>query len=210
MMNALQQLVVCAHYGCAFVDNVRARLSDHERAMFDNVDARAFRADSERRARALVAVADELPQTIAKVGIDDVRALFDDEAVFLPVVRGERVLAVAFAHALEARAGDVARVEGAIARARRPRIVGAVGRRSGVEVTRTSDGAMIATLEVNGSVSLSSCATALCDLLASPDGEHADFIARARMLGCDSDDEANELLDDLIGEGLLVRSHRRT
>ena len=42
------------------------------------------------------------------------------------------------------------------------------------------------------------------DALFSAEADDA-FVARARTLGCDTDDEARELLADLLADGLLAR-----
>jgi len=142
---SLQDVVVCAHFGCAFVPALVERLSDAERRALLAVDARAFRADADRRHRAVVAIADELPVSIAVAGLDAVYALFDDEGVFGRVVAGADVLAVAFADALVGTVGDAARIEGAVARARRRRRVRRViARTDGVEAVRVSEGALAA------------------------------------------------------------------
>ena len=56
---SLQDVVVCAHHGCAFVEAwlADAAITDAERRAFRAVDPRAFRADSERRLRAVTAIA---------------------------------------------------------------------------------------------------------------------------------------------------------
>jgi hypothetical protein len=242
---ALQDVVVCAHHGCTFVERWLPELSDAERKAFRAVDPRAFRADSERRLRAVVAIADELPLTIATVGLPAVYALFDDVDAFGAVVRGRVPMAVQFAQCLVPLAGDMARIEGALARARRPRapMAGRVGRGPGVEVTEVQDGALdharlgrealgpdpvtavcggrrlsplphapqrVWVLVSHGPTGgeLATCSAALGRLLdgCTEDGEtEATFVARARTLGCDSDDEARELLGDLLGDGLLQR-----
>jgi hypothetical protein len=238
---ALQDVVVCAHHGCTFVDALaRETLSPAEQAMFGAVDRRAFAADADRRHRAVVAVAEEVPVAIAIAGLPAVYALFDDRDIFLAVVRGEAPMAVQFARGLEGVAGDAARIEGAVARARRHRrLVAGIGRADGVEVATVSDGALsryeaarralgddvvaavcggrrlptlgsgdgavvLATRGPAG-VDLAGCSAALGALLDRCDGlTEADFIAHARALGCDDDDEARALLADLVGDGLLV------
>jgi hypothetical protein len=120
----LRDVVVCAHYGCTFVADVvaSAALTDAERRAFLAVDPRAFQADADRRHRAVVALADELPVSIAVAGLTATYALFDREDVFGAVVRGADAMAVVFAAALEGAiegGGDVARIEGAMAKARR-------------------------------------------------------------------------------------------
>ncbi len=239
---ALQDVVVCAHHGCAFVDAlVTETLDPTEQAMFRAVDRRAFAADADRRHRAVVAVAEELPVSIGIAGLPAVYALFDDRDGFLPVVRGTAPMAVQFARGLEGLAGDAARIEGAVARARRPRRVGVgISRADGVEVARVADGALaryeaarralgeavvaavcggrrlpgigsgddavvLATRGPAG-VDLAGGSVALGALLLRCEGlDEAAFIAAARALGCDDDDEARALLEDLVADQLLVR-----
>lgn len=247
MMSArsLQDVVVCAHHGCAFVEAwlADAAITDAERRAFRAVDPRAFRADNERRHRAVTAIADELPVSIAIAGLPAVYALFDDEGGFGAVVRGRTAMAVQFAACLVPRAGDMARIEGAIARARRARAPGPAGvvRAAGVEVVEVQPGSLEAhqaaraalggdpVTEVCGgrrlpappeapgrvwllvshapaSTTVATCSEALGRLLDGCGAEADDaFVARARTLGCDTDDEARELLADLLADGLLTR-----
>ncbi len=240
---ALQEVVVCAHHGCTFVDAlVTETLTPAEQAMFRAVDRRAFAADADRRHRAVVAVAEELPVAIGIVGLPAVYALFDDREGFLAVVRGTAPMAVQFARGLEGVAGDAARIEGAVARARRPRRLPAgIVRAEGVEVARVADGALdryeavrrtlgedvvaavcrgrrlpaigsgddavvLATRGPAG-VDLAGASVALGVLLERCDGlDEAGFIAHARGLGCDDDDDARALLEDLLADGVLVRA----
>jgi hypothetical protein len=240
---ALQHVVVCAHHGCAFVDAlVTETLTPAEQAMFRAVDRRAFAADPDRRHRVVSAVIDELPVTVAIAGLPAVYALFDDRSCFFPVVQGKAPLAVAFAAALEPLAADAARLEGAIARARRRRRrVRGIRRAEGVEVVCVDDGAVARyqaarealgdrPLEAIGGgarlagigggdtawalatrgpagVELGGCSAALGQLLQRCDGFDDDgFVACARALGCDSDDEAAALLADLLADGLVERA----
>lgn len=240
---ALQDVVVCAHHGCTFVDAVATEtLSPAEQAMFRAVDRRAFAADADRRHRAVVAIAEELPVAIAIAGLPAIYALFDDRDGFLAVVRGAAPMAVQFARGLEGVAGDAARIEGAVARARRRRRQPAgIARADGVEVTRVADGALgryeaarrslgddvvavvcggrrvavigagddASVLATRGpaGVDLAGCSAALGALLDRCDGlAEAEFIAHARALGCDDDEEARALLADLTADRLLVRA----
>jgi hypothetical protein len=240
---ALQHVVVCAHHGCAFVDAlVDETLTPAEQAMFRAVDRRAFGADGGRRDRIVAAVVDELPVSVAIAGLPAVYALFDDRACFFPVVQGAAPIAVAFAAALEPVATDAARLEGAIARARRrPRRVTGLLRADGVEVACVDDGAIaryqaaraglgdrpvesvgggarlagigngdaawvLATRGHKG-VELGSCSGALGQLLQRCTGIDDDaFVSCARALGCDTDDEASELLAELLADGLVQRA----
>jgi hypothetical protein len=240
---ALQEVVVCAHHGCTFVDAlVTETLTPSEQAMFRAVDRRAFAADAHRRHRAVAAVAEELPVSIGIAGLPAVYALFDDRECFLAVVRGAAPLAVQFARSLEGVAGDAARIEGAVARARRPRrLLTGIARAQGVEVAHVADGALdryetvrrtlgedvvaavcggrrlpaigsgdgaviLATRGPAG-VDLAGASVALGKLLDRCDGlDEAAFIAHARDLGCDDDDDALALLEDLMADGVLVRA----
>lgn len=241
----LQDVVVCAHHGCAFTDALATEsLSPAELQMFRAIDPRAFAADLERRHRAVVAVAGELPVSLGIAGLPAVYALFDDRAGFLEVVRGTAPMAVQFASCLEHSAGDAASIEGAIARARRRRPPRrGIVRADGVEVARVGRDALVryqdarATLGADlvtavcggrripsfgrgddtwvlatrdagpgGGVDLAGCSAALGALLATCDGlDDAVFVARARQLGCDDDDEARGLLADLLADRLLER-----
>lgn len=134
---ALQEIVVCAHFGCGFVDAMLATddVTEAERAAFRAVDPRAFRCDAERQHRAVAAVLEELPVTAAVAGLDAVYALFHDVEGFGAVVRRHLPMSVCFADRLVPLAGDVARLEGAVARARRRRVAGiGIARGNGVEV----------------------------------------------------------------------------
>lgn len=254
---SLRDVVVCAHYGSTFVNDVVDRsgvLSDAERAAFQRVDPRAFRADAERAHRAVVAIADELPVTIAVAGLDAVYALFHREDAFGAVVRGDVAMAVVFAAHLEAVAGDVARIEGAMATARRRGrghhqlalaagvdvvavdnddvidAYAAVRASLGVDATAaaaavcagarrswpaasTAPGpapspAWILVTGAQGAAALSRCSAALGALLAAVGGgvDVDGAVAAARSLGCDDDDEALALVDELVGDGLIVRT----
>ena len=144
---ALQDVVVLAHHGCGFVDAVVAgpSITAAERDCFRAIDPRAFRADAERQHRIVSVVIAELPVTCAIVGLDAVYALFHDLEGFGAVVLRRRPLVPTFAARLVVLAGDVARLEGAVARARRrqPRGRGLV-RAAGVEVVDVGIGALIA------------------------------------------------------------------
>ena len=146
---ALQDLVVLAHHGCGFVDVVAniAVLTDAERACFAAVDPRAFRGDAERQHRIVAAVIEELPVTCAVAGLDAVYALFHDVEGFGAVVLQRLSLVVRFAERLVPVVGDVARIEGGVARARRRRPQQHRGhcivRAAGVEVVEVGEYALL-------------------------------------------------------------------
>lgn len=240
---ALQELVVFAHFGCGFVDAVLAgpELTDVERRSFRAIDPRAFRTDAERQHRLVGAVVDELPVTVGIAGLAAVYALFHDVEGFGAVVRRRQAAAVVFADRLIALAGDAARLEGAVARARRrrPRGYGIV-RAAGVEVVdvdvaalpawqqargtadvvaRVAGGLRLPALPTTGSsgavlvepvgagFGLAPCSAGLAAVLRALEVavDDAAAIAIARRHGCDDDDEARELLNELVTDGLLAR-----
>ena len=94
-------------------------LSADEKALFRDVDRRGFHADGERAARAAGVVIAELPVTVAVVGVQRLLAFFRDDA-FLRVIVDRVPLVVAAADWLDI---VPARIEGAVARARRRRRV---------------------------------------------------------------------------------------
>lgn len=240
---ALQEIVVCAHYGCGFVEAMLATddVTDAERAAFRAVDPRAFRCDAERQHRAVAVVLEELPVTVAIAGLDAVYALFHDVEGFGAVVRRNLPLVVCFADRLVPLAGDVARLEGAVARARRRRVRGhGIARADGVEVvevgatslhawqqaratlgpaavddvgrgrrhTRLPEAAERGFVLVEpsaGSWGMAPCSAPLGRLLQALDVpvDEAAALRIARDQGCDDDDEARALLNDLVGDGLL-------
>jgi hypothetical protein len=92
-------------------------LSAAEKSLFAQVDRRAFQTDGERAARAVAVVVEELPVAVAVAGLPRVFAFFRDEAL-LDVIVGGVPLVVAVARFL---GNAPARIEGAVARARRRR-----------------------------------------------------------------------------------------
>jgi hypothetical protein len=90
-------------------------LSAAEKSLFAQVDRRAFHTDGERAARAVAVVVEELPVAVAVAGLPRVFAFFRDDA-FLDVIVGGVPLVVGAAAFLD---NAPARIEGAVARARR-------------------------------------------------------------------------------------------
>ncbi len=242
---ALQNLVVFAHHGCAFIDSYFASgaLTDDERACFRAVDPRAFRSDGERQHRIIAAVIAELPVSCAIAGLDAVYGLFHDVEGFGAVVLRRLPLVVRFAERLEGTVGDMARIEGAIARARRrqPRGIGYV-RAAGVEVVDVGEQALrqwqnntsslgddvvgcivggqrlprigddllrvpLLIEPAEGAFAIAGSSPSLSALLRALEApsDEAGAIIIARQLGCDDDDEARALLNDLLVDGLLAR-----
>jgi hypothetical protein len=242
---ALQEIVVCAHYGCGFVEAMLATddVTAAERAAFRAVDPRAFRCDAERQHRAVAVVLEELPVTVAIAGLDAVYALFHDVEGFGAVVRRNLSLVVCFADRLVPLAGDAARIEGAVARARRRQVRGpGIARGDGVEVVEVYAAALQAWQQARGALGgqaiddvgrgrrlqhlpergersfmliepadgswgVAPCSAPLGRLLGGLDApvSAAAAIQSARDEGCDDDDEAQALLNDLVADGLLRR-----
>jgi hypothetical protein len=120
----VQAALVCMLVDPAYAARVYGRdavpgLSPRERALLREVDARALRADPHRRARALQAVVEELPVSVASIGLAAADAFFSDPA-FFSAVFGRGSMALAFATWLPATAEPARAIEGALARARRP------------------------------------------------------------------------------------------
>jgi hypothetical protein len=90
-------------------------LSADEKALFASVDRRGFHADGERAARAASVVIEELPVAVAVAGVPRLLSFFRDDA-FLRVIVERTPLVVAAAAWLD---NVPARIEGAVARARR-------------------------------------------------------------------------------------------
>jgi hypothetical protein len=119
---ALQRVVVRMLYDPALLEAVYsgapvADLDAEGRAHLTRVDRRAWGTDPYRRTRTLQALIEELPVSAAVAGIDTLDAFFSSPD-FHRAVQQRRTLVLAFAQWLEPRVGDIARLEGAIARAR--------------------------------------------------------------------------------------------
>ena len=237
----LQQAAVLVHFDAVWRDRMLdggvLALDVEERALLAGVDARAFRADDERAARAVAGLVEEFPVAAAVAGLPCLFALFRSEA-FVDVVCGRVLLVEAAAVALGAPTSIPARIELALARSRRHRTPGGWCTAAGVGVVDvpvgslaafsaaraelgvsprdglaagqrlTWSGAAVAEVEtvlITGGASLALCAEALGRLLefAATPREGASLRARACELGCDSDDEARALIDDLVADGLL-------
>lgn len=241
----LQQAALLVHFDGVWRDRVLAHgvlgLSDDERTLLAAVDARAFRADDERVARAVAGLVEEFPVAAATAGLPPLFALFRSDA-FVDVVCGRLLLVEAAAVALGAPASIPARIELALAQARRkhtrhrphnawcaaagvgvvdvpagslaafsaarselgvsPRESLAAGKRLTWSIAASAD---VETVLITGGASLALCAEALGRLLefAATPRDGASLRARACELGCDSDDEAQGLIDDLVADGLL-------
>lgn len=122
-VSAIRQAMARMLYDPAFVTQVRAGpvpgLTEPERALLLQVDPRAWGTDRFRRSRGVHALLDEYPVTGAILGVAEVSAFFSSSA-FAGVLSGRGSLALAFGEAASrGPAGAVARLELAIATARR-------------------------------------------------------------------------------------------
>ena len=106
----------------AYVERVHAGpvegLGEAERALLCRVDRRAWSTDRYRRSRSVQALIEEYPVTAAVLGVKGVDAFFSTGS-FGRVLTQRGSLALDFGRWAEARAGAVARLERAIAAARR-------------------------------------------------------------------------------------------
>ncbi|MCB9779584.1 MAG: hypothetical protein H6742_13555 [Alphaproteobacteria bacterium] len=129
MSQTLQRVVVRMLHDPAFADAVLAgqrvpELSPHDLALLRRTDPRQYRTDPYRRGRLVTALAEELPATAALVGnggrsMPRLDAFLSSEA-FHRCIQDRGSLAGAFAGWAEHQgAGDIARLEGTVAAARR-------------------------------------------------------------------------------------------
>lgn len=95
-------------------------LTAADRALLTAVDRRAWNTDPLRRARLVQALLEEFPVTTAVVGVPAVDAFFSS-AGFRSMLECRGSMALSFADWIRGRSGDIAALEGAIARARRGR-----------------------------------------------------------------------------------------
>jgi hypothetical protein len=120
-LRRLEQATLLLHFdarwGPRLLDGAVLGLSPAEKALLARTDPRAFRADSERAARAVGVVVAELPVAVAVAGLPRLFSFFADDA-FVDVVAGAVPLVVGAARFLD---NVPARVEGAVAVARRRR-----------------------------------------------------------------------------------------
>lgn len=95
-----------------------AGLSAEDAALLRAVDPRAWATDTFRRARLLQAIVDELPVSVAVLGLQQADAYLSSEA-FAQAVRERGSMVLGFGAWARRGAGDVATLERAIALARR-------------------------------------------------------------------------------------------
>lgn len=245
---ALRQAMTRLLFDPAYVARVYAGpvdgLTEAERALLTAVDRRAWGTDKYRRSRGVQALIEEYPVTAAVLGVKGVDAFFSSSA-FAGVLSERGSLALSFGLWAQARgAGDVARLERAVAQARRAKRPAGAGlvTRPGVEPITLPGGvlafyaqqrqalgadpvaalahgrppvpvpaptgepdALLVERDDRGEVQVGGGSSALCALLTfttQPRSRDA-VLARARALGCDPGEDV-ELVDDLLGEGLLT------
>ena len=121
-VHRLQQAMARMLFDPAFVDAVRAGpvegLTEAERALLVQPDPRAWGTDRFRRARAVHALIDEYPVTTAIIGVSAVDAFFSSPG-FAATLALRGSLALDFGDWVLPQTGGVARLEQALARARR-------------------------------------------------------------------------------------------
>ena len=120
---AVQQAMARMLFDPGFVAAVHAGpvdgLTEAERQLLLGVDRRAWGTDRYRRSRGVQALLEEYPVTAGILGVDAVDAFFSSSS-FVAVLRSRGSLGLAFGdHVAESPAGEVARLEQAVARARR-------------------------------------------------------------------------------------------
>ncbi len=228
-----------------------AGLSARERAMLAGVDPRALTADPYRRARAVTALLDEYPVTIALIGVAGAEPFFAS-AEFRAIVNARGSMAIAFGRWVGKRAGGIGPLEHALAEVRRPHLLSAgvdviacaanvrtrilasgtlayhadargrlgpdlvarldlaalLAKGHGFALPRVPDrGAEYVLVESrpDGSVDVGTASEALVRLLvfAERGKPRAAVRTEAARLGA-TPEEADELIDDLVSQGLLV------
>ncbi len=245
---ALQQAMVRLCVDPGFVDAVyagKARgLPAEDQALLARVDRRAWSVDGFRRARLVQALIDELPVTAAVLGVPAIDAWLSGPG-FVRCLRERGVMAVEAARDLGAAGGDLARLEGAVARARarvRPRGPG-IGAAPGVVGLEVQAGVLEAWVRLraelgaapteaviggkrlakpviagagrewllveagaDGEVGVSPASAGLVGLVRGAGDGVGEGVLRglAVRLGAEVH-EVGEVVEGLVGEGLLVR-----
>jgi len=135
-------------------------LTEAERALLVRPDPRAWGTDRFRRARAVHALVDEYPVTTALIGVSAVDAFFSAPA-FATTLARRGSLALDFGDWVRPRAGAIARLEQALARARRaePRAGAGLATRPGVEALTMPGGIFAFYLEQRRSLGPDPAAT---------------------------------------------------
>ena len=235
---ALQRVAVRMFYDPAFQAAVYhdataalagVELSAVEREWIAKPDPRAWRTDTNRRTRSLVAMLEEYPASVAasKGGVDALDVFFSSKA-FHTCVQDGGSLADAFGWWLERRgglAGEIAKLERAGAYLRRVRSPGTapagtvvrcawivmVGVPAGTLLAMQGTVAPVSRSEENvlvvrkaaGEISMELLPDALAALLAATPCTRPDLLALARKLGADPG-EAEEIIGDLLTDGILL------
>lgn len=237
---ALQRVAVRMLYDPAFQTSVYADaasalagldLTADERAWIAKPDPRAWRTDSNRRTRSLIALLEEYPASVAASdgGVDALDAFFSSKAFHTCVQEGGS-LADAFGWWLEKRggmAGEIAKLERAGAYLRRVRSAGiapagTVVRSAWIAMVGVREGTLLAmrgtkppaskkkdeenvlvVRNAAGEISMEVLPDALAALLAATPCTRADLLALARKLGADPGED-EEIVDGLLADGVLL------
>lgn len=235
---ALQRVAVRMLYDPTFQKSVYADtasalagldLTAEERAWIAKPDPRAWRTDSNRRTRSLVAMIEEYPASVAasEDGVGSLDAFFSSKAFHTCVQEGGS-LADAFGWWLEKRggvAGEIAKLERAGAWLRRvpaPGVApaGSVVRSAWIAMVGVREGTLLAMrgtkpsaskAEENvlvvrnaaGEISMEVLPDALAALLAATPCSRADLLALGRKLGADPGED-EEIVGELLADGVLL------
>ena len=238
---ALQRVAVRMFYDPAFQaavyrDSATALagidLSADERTWIAKPDPRAWRTDSGRRARSLVAMLQEYPASVAasEGGIAALDGFFSSKAFHICVQDGGS-LADAFGWWLEKRgglAGDIAKLERAGAYLRRVRApglprAGGVVKSAWIAMVGVPEGTLLAmkaatpaaaatgkaeenvlvVRDAAGAISMEVLPDALAALLAATPCTRDELLAVARKLGADPGED-EEIVAGLLADGVLL------
>ncbi|MBM4369237.1 MAG: hypothetical protein FJ102_23700 [Deltaproteobacteria bacterium] len=222
----LKAVVACLHHDPARVARLHEGddlgLSAEEAGWLRAVPRAAWGVDPMRARRVAGALIEEFPQTAAIVGRDRVME-FCASAAFLSVCEGEGNLASAFAGWVDA--GSTARLEGAMAQARRggvavvevpasvmsawqARVDGALAERvaHGARLSRPpeeGDGAWVLAESRGGDVSVAELPEALARLVIYGllGRTREELVEEARRLG--AEDDAEVVVDELLELGTV-------
>ena len=243
VQRAMVRMLFDAGFASGVYDGPVEALTEPERALLLTIDRRAWSTDQYRRSRGVQALLEEYPVTGAVLGVAGVDAFFSSQA-FGDVLTNRGSLGVDFGSFASERARGIARLEQAIALARRgerppgPGIVTRPGiqpialpqshlhlfselrQRLGPSPLEafaagwepvplpTEDGPLeflLVERGEDGGIGIGGGSAALVALLTFTlePRERTAVEAQATTLGC-SEDEARELVDELLSEALLI------
>ena len=100
-----------------YSDKTLPKLDEESRNLLKATDQRAWATDPLRRTRTLQALIEECPVSAALAGIDTLDSFFSS-VNFHSAIQNRTALVLAFSHWLSHQVGAIAKLEGAIARAR--------------------------------------------------------------------------------------------